>query len=161
MLNDPNKKAARKTLNIMINLYKKKIWNDVKTVNSIAETCNSNDPKISFASIQFFLSEYEEAEVDSSDEEELVELKNRYKLLGKANNKKTKTRKNKLKLLMKSIDRREKRRSKVTVSKDFMPIDLLNDPLNFAEKLFSKLKNLKENSQKLEKLKISVLLRKK
>jgi protein SDA1 len=65
--------------------------------------------------------------------------------LGKANNKKTKQRKNKLKMLMKSIDRREKRRSNVQVNKDFMPIDLLNDPTNFAEKLFSKLKNLKEN----------------
>lgn len=145
MLNDPNKKAARKTLNIMISLYKKKIWNDAKTVNALATTCSSADQKISFASCQFFLSEYEEAEEDSSDEEEIDELKNRYKLLGKANGKKTKQRKNKLKLLMKSIERREKRRSKVEISKDFMPIDLLNDPTNFAEKLFSKLKNLKEN----------------
>lgn len=145
MLNDPNKKAARKTLNIMIMLYKKKIWNDSKTINAIAQTCTSNDPKIAHASCQFFLSEYEEAEQDSSDEEQLDDLKSRYKLLGKANNKKTKTRKNKLKNLMKAIERREKRRSKVSVSKDFMPIDLLNDPTNFAEKLYSKIKNLKEN----------------
>ena len=110
MLNDPNKKAARKTLNIMIILYKKKIWNDSKSINAIAQTCTSNDPKIAYASCQFFLSEYEEAEQDSSDEEELEDLKSRYKLLGKANNKKTKTRKNKLKNLMKSIERREKRR---------------------------------------------------
>ncbi len=145
MLNDPNKKAARKTLNIMIILYKKKIWNDSKTINAIAQTCTSNDPKIAYASCQFFLSEYEEAEQDSSDEEELDELKSRYKLLGKANNKKTKTRKNKIKNLMKAIERREKRRSNISVSKDFMPIDLLNDPTNFAEKIYSKLKNLKEN----------------
>jgi protein SDA1 len=145
MLNDPNKKAARKTLNIMINLYKKKIWNDSKTVNAIGVTCTSNDPKIAYSSCQFFLSEYEEAEHDSSDEEQLEELKNRYKLLGKTSNKKTKARKNKMKLLMKSIDRREKRRSKVEISKDFMPIDILNDPTNFAERLYAKLKNLKEN----------------
>jgi protein SDA1 len=145
MLNDPNKKAARKTLNIMIILYKKKIWNDSKTINAMAQTCTSNDPKIAYASCQFFLSEYEEAEQDSSDEEQLEDLKSRYKLLGKVNNKKTKTRKNKLKNLMKAIDRREKRRSTITVSKDFMPIDLLNDPTNFAEKLYSKLKNIKEN----------------
>ena len=153
MLNDPNKKAARKTLNIMISLYKKKIWNDAKTINSIAETCCSTDPKICYASCQFFLSDFEEAVADSSDEEELDELKNRYKLLGKANSKKTKTRKNKLKTLMKSIERREKRRSQVIVNKDFMPIDLLNDPTTFAEKIFSKLKNLKENF----KLKLALL----
>jgi protein SDA1 len=145
MLNDPNKKAARKSLNIMIMLYKKKIWNDSKTINAISHTCTSNDPKIAQASCQFFLSEYEEAQQDSSDEEQLEELKSRYKLLGKANNKKTKTRKNKLKILMKAIDRREKRKSNVEISKDFMPIDQLNDPTNFAEKLYSKLKNLKEN----------------
>jgi len=145
MLNDPNKKAARKSLNIMIMLFKKKIWNDSKTINAISQTCTSNDPKIAQASCQFFLSEYEEAQQDSSDEEELEELKSRYKLLGKANNKKTKQRKNKLKTLMKSIDRREKRKSNVEISKDFMPIDQLNDPTNFAEKLYSKLKNLKEN----------------
>jgi protein SDA1 len=153
MLNDPNKKAARKTLNIMISLYKKKIWNDAKTVNAIAETCNSTDPKICLASCHFFLSEFEEAEADSSEEEELEELKNKYKLLGKSSSKKTKTRKNKLKLLMKSIERREKRRSNVVVNKDFMPIDVLNDPTTFAEKLFSKLKNLKENF----KLKLALL----
>jgi protein SDA1 len=153
MLNDPNKKAARKTLNIMISLYKKKIWNDAKTVNAISETCNSTDPKICLASCHFFLSEFEEAEADSSEEEELEELKNKYKLLGKSSSKKTKTRKNKLKLLMKSIERREKRRSNVVINKDFMPIDVLNDPTNFAEKLFSKLKNLKENF----KLKLALL----
>lgn len=144
-LNDPNKKAARKTLNIMIILYKKKIWNDSKTVNAIGQTCKSHDPKIVLAACKFFLSEYEENAIDSSDEEELDNLKNKYKLLGKANNRKTKTRKHKLKNLMKAIDRREKRKSKVKVNKDFMPIDLINDPTTFAEQLFSKLKSLKEN----------------
>jgi len=145
MLNDPNKKASRKTLNIMITLYKKKVWNDTKAVNSIAACCYSSDPKICYAACQFFLTEYEEAENDSSEEEELDELKNKYKLLGKANSRKTKARKAKLKNLMKSIDRREKRKSKVKVNKDFMPIDLLNDPTHFAEKLFQKLKSLREN----------------
>jgi protein SDA1 len=144
MLTDPNKKAARKTLNIIITLFKKKIWNDGKTVNAIAAACNSTDPKIILAACRFFLSEYEEGE-DSSDDEDLDELKNKYKLLGKANTKKTKSRKNKLKMLMKSIERREQRKSKVKVNKDFMPIDQLNDPTTFTEKLFSKLKNLKEN----------------
>ena len=145
MLEDPNKKAARKTLNIMITLYKKKIWNDNKSVNAIAHCCYSKDPKIAFASVQFFLSEFEEIEDESGDEEKLDELKNKYKLLGKASNNKTKARKSKLKNLMKTIERREKRKSKVSINKDFMPIDLLNDPSNFSEKLFTKLKSLKEN----------------
>lgn len=145
MLHDPNKKAARKTLNIMITLYKKKIWNDAKTVNAIGQACYSGDLKIVFAACQFFLSEYEEEENDTSDEEELGELKNKYKLLGKGNNKKTKARKDKIKKLMKAIERRDIRKSKLKQNKDFMPIDQLNDPTGFCDKLFNKLKSVKEN----------------
>ena len=92
----------------MITLYQKKIWNDARTVNAIGEVVGVNDEKMSRAACQFFLSEYEVDQVDTSSEEELDELKNKYKLLGKANSRKTKARKNKLKMLMKSIERREK-----------------------------------------------------
>ena len=98
---------------------------------------------MSRAACQFFLSEYEVDQVDTSSEEELDELKNKYKLLGKANSRKTKARKNKLKMLMKAIERKEKRHSKVTVNKDFMPIDLLNNPAFFCEELFKKAQNSK------------------
>ena len=39
LLEDPNKKLARKTLNIIVNLYQKKIWNDARTINMLANTC--------------------------------------------------------------------------------------------------------------------------
>jgi protein SDA1 len=39
MLQDPNETASRRSLNVMIELYKRKIWNDEKTVNVIAEAC--------------------------------------------------------------------------------------------------------------------------
>ena len=138
LLNDPNKKLARKTLNILITLYQKKIWNDDRTINSIAKCISINDIKMSSAACQFFLSEYNIDEADTSSEEELDELKNKYKLLGKSNNRKTKQRKAKLKELMKSIERKEKRRSKVIINKDFMPIDRIKDPLTFSQELFKK-----------------------
>ncbi len=138
LLNDPNKKLARKTLNILITLYQKKIWNDDRTINSIAKCISINDIKMSSAACQFFLSEYNIDEADTSSEEELDELKNKYKLLGKSNNRKTKQRKAKLKELMKSIERKEKRRSKVIINKDFMPIDRIKDPLSFSQELFKK-----------------------
>ena len=138
LLNDPNKKLARKTLNILITLYQKKIWNDDRTINSIAKCISINDIKMSSAACQFFLSEYNIDEADTSSEEELDQLKNKYKLLGKSNNRKTKQRKAKLKELMKSIERKEKRRSKVIINKDFMPIDRIKDPLTFSQELFKK-----------------------
>ena len=138
LLNDPNKKLARKTLNIIISLYQKKIWNDDRTVNLISKCVSVNDIKMSSAACQFFLSEYNIDEPDTSSEEELDELKNKYKLLGKSNNRKTKQRKAKLKQLMKSIERKEKRHSKVIINKDFMPIDRIKDPLTFSQELFKK-----------------------
>lgn len=36
MLQDPNETATKRALNVMIELYKRKIWNDDKTVNVIA-----------------------------------------------------------------------------------------------------------------------------
>ena len=101
LLQDSNKKLARKTLNIIVNLYQKKVWNDSRTINMLANIAvNAKDIKISSAACQFFLNEYNNSELnDSSDEEDLEELKNKYKLLGKSNNRKTKQRKAKLKQL--------------------------------------------------------------
>ena len=137
LLEDSNKKLARKTLNIIVNLYQKKIWNDSRTINMLSNIAvNSKDIKISSAACQFFLSEYDTGANESSDEEELDELKNKYKLLGKGYAQKTKKRKAKLKQLMKSIERKEERNKKVKYISNFLPIDQLNDPLTFAEKLF-------------------------
>lgn len=81
-MKDSNRKASRKALNIMIELYKKKIWNDSKTVNQIAEGCLLNEPKLVNAACQFFLSEYKEEDIaESDDEEELDELRNKYRCL--------------------------------------------------------------------------------
>ena len=137
LLEDPNKKLARKTLNIIVNLYQKKIWNDARTINMLANIAvTAKDIKISSAACQFFLSEYNVEQGDSSDEEDLEELKNKYKLLGKGYSQKTKKRKEKLKQLMKSIEKKEERNKKINTVSNFLPIDQLNDPLTFAEKLF-------------------------
>ena len=137
LLEDSNKKLARKTLNIIVNLYQKKIWNDSRTINMLANIAvNAKDIKISSAACKFFLSEYNTEQGDSSDEEDLEELKNKYKLLGKGYSQKTKKRKAKLKQLMKSIERKEERNKKIKTNTNFLPIDQLNDPYTFAEKLF-------------------------
>lgn len=36
MLQDPNETASKRALSVMIELYKRKIWNDDKTVNVVA-----------------------------------------------------------------------------------------------------------------------------
>lgn len=46
MLKDNNSKAAKMSLGVMIELYKKNIWNDAKTVNVIAVACFSKIVKV-------------------------------------------------------------------------------------------------------------------
>ena len=56
----------------MIELYKRKIWNDEKTVNVIAEAVFNSNPKIVVAASKFFLIldyDYESDNGDSSDDE--------------------------------------------------------------------------------------------
>jgi protein SDA1 len=56
----------------MIELYKRKIWNDDKTVNVIAEAALSDSPKLIVGACRFFLAldyDYESDTPDSSDDE--------------------------------------------------------------------------------------------
>lgn len=46
MLNDSNVRAAKMSLDIMVELYKKNVWNDAKTVNVIATACFSKSMKV-------------------------------------------------------------------------------------------------------------------
>ena len=53
----------------MIDLYKKNIWNDSKTVNVICTACTSKVTKIMVTALQFFLGSDEKSEDSDSDEE--------------------------------------------------------------------------------------------
>lgn len=46
MLADTNESAAKRSLDVMIELYRKRIWDDAKTVNVIATACFSNCTKV-------------------------------------------------------------------------------------------------------------------
>ena len=52
----------------------------------------------------------------------------------------TKKRIGKVEKVIKQHKRKEKRKNKVKYSTDFLPIDLIFDPQEFAEKLFNKLR---------------------
>jgi protein SDA1 len=90
MLNDPSDIAAKKSLDVMIDLYRKRIWfafpssaslfkrlqsvgpspiidrNDAKTVNVISQGCFSKFSKVKVDAIQFFLSA-ESTEIEEED----------------------------------------------------------------------------------------------
>lgn len=47
--------AARKTVEILAELYRRRVWTDSRTVNVIASACTSSTTRVVVAALQFFL----------------------------------------------------------------------------------------------------------
>lgn len=95
MLKDPNAKAAKMSVDIMIELYNKNVWNDIKTVNVIATGCFSKITKVAVASLKFFLgTDPEEKGSDDSDSDDEPNMKEI--MMANKVNKKTKKRQKQL-----------------------------------------------------------------
>ncbi|CAG8548780.1 4568_t:CDS:10 [Scutellospora calospora] len=92
--------AAKKSLDACIDLYKKGIWNDSKTVNIISEACFHSVTKIKVTAIQFFLeSDNENQDEDSEDDYQDIPDIKRLQHINLVN----KTKKSKLRKLEKAI----------------------------------------------------------
>ncbi|XP_073846858.1 SDA1 domain containing protein Mys45A [Musca autumnalis] len=143
MLKDANPKAAKMSVDIMIDLYKKNIWNDEKTVNVIATVgCFSKITKVLVASLKFFLGHDEEGKgSDDSDSENEVDLKGA--LLQSRVNKKTKKRKKQLEQLKKQAVKAQKKKKNAPAF-NFSAIHLIHNPQGLAEGLFKQLQNNNE-----------------
>ena len=68
LLQEPNEDSARRSMSVMIEMYKRHIWNDDKTVNAIWQGCEHANPKIVAAACKFFLIlDYDHKSDDDSD----------------------------------------------------------------------------------------------
>ena len=98
-----------------------------------------SNPKICSAACRFFLVlDYEMEHTDeeySSDQEEAISMLKKQK-----QSKLTKDKKKYLERAIKTQKRKARRKNRVQVRTDFLPIDTLYDPLSYVEKLFAKLK---------------------
>ncbi|XP_070780639.1 protein SDA1 homolog isoform X2 [Enoplosus armatus] len=142
MLRDSNPIAAKISLDVMMELYKRNIWNDAKTVNVITTACFSKVTKILVAGLKFFLGkdDDEKNESDSDSETEgpsVRDLKVRY-----STGKKTTKNKKKLEKAMKVLKKHKKKRKAEVFN--FSAIHLIHDPQDFAEKLLKQLEDSKE-----------------
>ncbi|XP_075565097.1 protein SDA1 homolog isoform X2 [Pelecanus crispus] len=142
MLRDSNPTAAKISLDVMIELYRRNIWNDAKTVNVITTACFSKVTKVLVASLKFFLGRDEDEKQDSDSESEDDVPTARDLMMRYATNKKTTKRKKKLEKAMKVL-KKQKKKSKPEVF-NFSAIHLIHDPQDFAEKLLKQLENCKE-----------------
>lgn len=134
MLKDTNQKAAKMSVDIMIELYKKNIWNDAKTVNVISTGCFSKHTKVMVACLKFFLgSDPDEKDSDESDSEDEPNL--REVAMANKVNKKTKKRGKQLEKVKKIVAKNQKKKKNAVVF-NFSALHLVHDPQGMAEKLF-------------------------
>lgn len=142
MLKDANPKAAKMSIDIMIELYKKNIWNDDKTVNVIAtEGCFSKIMKVLVASLKFFLGHDDEKGSDDSDSDNEVDLKGA--IMQNRVNKKTKKRKKQLEQIKKQAIKAQKKKKNAPAF-NFSGIHLIHNPQGMAEGLFKQLQSANE-----------------
>ncbi|XP_077519022.1 SDA1 domain containing protein Mys45A [Amblyomma americanum] len=146
MLKDSNLVAAKTSLDVMITLYKKNVWNDAKTVNAIATACFHKATKVLATALTFFLgSDETEKEEDSSSESEPEGPSMQEIIMAHRVNKKSRKRKRLLDKT-KQARKKQKKNNKAQVF-NFSALHLIHDPQSMAEKL---LKSLQDMNEKFE-----------
>ncbi|KAJ3130286.1 Protein SDA1 [Nowakowskiella sp. JEL0407] len=149
---DGNEIAAQKSLEVMIELYHKNIWNDSKTVNVIAEACFSQNPKVIATALNFFLGTDKPEEEDEDDEDiDIQSLQHSMSV-----NKKKKSKKAAYQKALATVKKKAKKSSKAE-STNFSAHHLLNDPQGFSERLFSRLRASSSSSTIRFPLRLSMM----
>ncbi|XP_074650192.1 uncharacterized protein LOC141905265, partial [Tubulanus polymorphus] len=139
---DTNAIAAKQSLDVMIELYRRNVWKDPKTVNVISTACFSKITKLLVASIQFFIGQEEEggADSDNSDDEDektATELKLQHRV-----GKKSRKRQKRLDRALNALKKHKKKQKKEVF--DNTALHHLHDPQDFAERMFRQLENTNE-----------------
>ncbi|EHA99079.1 SDA1-like protein [Heterocephalus glaber] len=142
MLRDSSATAAKMSLDVMIELYRRNIRNDAKTVSVITTACFSKVTKILVAALTFFLGKDEDEKKDSDSESEDEGPTVRDLLVQYATGKKSSKNKKKLEKAMKVLKKQKKKKKPEVFN--FSAIHLIHDPQDFAEKLLKQLENSKE-----------------
>uniref|UniRef100_A0AAY4EIF0 Protein SDA1 n=1 Tax=Denticeps clupeoides TaxID=299321 RepID=A0AAY4EIF0_9TELE len=142
MLRDSNPIAAKISLDVMVELYKRNIWNDAKTVNVITTACFSKVTKILVAGLKFFLGHDEDEKKGSDSESEDDGPSARDLMVRYSTGKKSSKNKKKMEKAMKVL-KKHKKKKRVEVF-NFSAIHLVHDPQDFSEKLLKQLEDCKE-----------------
>ncbi|KAI1329275.1 SDA1-domain-containing protein [Xylariaceae sp. FL0255] len=146
---DKSTPKALWAVKVVSDLWRRRIWDDAKSVDIIRQATMSDDPKTIAAAVKFFLGsdkEREEFEDESSDEEAVDVRKVKHQI---GINKKTKKSK---KILEKATDRvkRQEKKKNAPQQLNFSALHLLLDPQGFCEALFEKHLQNKKNKLPLE-----------
>eukprot|EP00127_Corallochytrium_limacisporum_P005203 Clim_evm20s201 gene=Clim_evmTU20s201 len=140
-LSSADPQAAKKCLDVMVDLYRKQVWDDAKTVNVIASALWSPVMKLKIASLKFFLG-LDRAAQGLDDEDDDNEKKQSAGELYAAFSHVKKTRKKKKQLksnvkeVVKKQHQQEQGGKKSGIANPSIAIQLLHNPQETAERLF-------------------------
>lgn len=151
MIKDTNRIAAKRSLDVMITLFKRRVWNDDRTANVIATACFVQDTKMVVAALKFFLGAADESEEDDETQEQKLQQQKseamrqlQYHLSLKGKTKNTKKRQQMLNRMTQKVTRKRTNKNKAMYIDSLSNIHRIHDPQTFAEKLFAKLKTSNE-----------------
>ncbi|KAI9034445.1 protein SDA1 [Hyaloraphidium curvatum] len=144
MVKDSNEIAAKKSLEVMIDLYRKNVWNDAKTVNVIAETCLLPSSKLVATALHFFLGSDRDDKKDSDDEGDAPDISAIKRAAVVA--KKTRKRQTVLDKAVAKVKRKQRNANRAEHF-NFSALHLINDPQGFGEKLFSRIKQATQSNE--------------
>ena len=152
VIKDDDAVQARRAMLVMIDLYRRQIWGDEKTVQVLTSCCFSRHAPIIRTALRFFLMQMPKVtsvdDTDSDEEEEkdpgrdISKLKQKLKV-----KKKTKKRQSILDRAVKSKVRKydKEEKEEEAMAKAFVdPVRLLRDPQQFTEQLFGRLQRTSE-----------------
>ena len=152
-LEDASTKIAVKTLAVVSDLYRRKVWTDARTVNVIANACFSDVPKVATGAMRFFLGIDQQIDALENDEDSverekfLAELP---KVKKTQHAKLTRKRKRQMERAVKKVKKhrmkmRDKEAGEETMESKVLlkAIEMIHDPQSFTERLFKRLRGSK------------------
>lgn len=154
MLADENVLAARHSLDVIIELYRRQVWTDAKTVNVIATGAFHKSGHMVAVTLRFLLGrdvEEDEDGADSDDDDEThradpEERRNRVRAFADAKKLALNSQLGRVGKKKRKLERAQKALSKGSGGANarrrgqFSPVALLNDPQGFAERLLQTLR---------------------
>ncbi|OAY83744.1 Protein SDA [Ananas comosus] len=146
---------AKRSLTVLCDLHRRKVWFDDRTANGICAACFHPSSRIMIAALSFLLGyeqveEEDESEASSSEDDTaepsqvILSREAIYKAHHKGTTASKKKKKAKLQRAVRSMKRQQKIASQNNSSNYYSPLTYLKDPQGFAEKLFSRLQKCNE-----------------
>jgi len=154
VLADEHEGTAKRGLAVLIEMWRRHVWRDARTVNVIASAVFHKKPRVMLASLKFFLGQDIAEDEGDSDNDDNDGEKNVasgpskedvYKAFKKGTVSSKKKKQKKLQRAMTAVRKANKKEEGGGGQASFAALQLLHDPQGFAEKLLVRLRTGNES----------------